>query len=471
MGKGTGSDFSFANLVGRPVRGAFDGGSVTGDAGAMLLREVDRRTGLIDRAVRALHDGRDAAHVTHSLADLVRQRVFQIALGHEDANDADQLRTDPALKAACERLPITGADLASQPTLSRLENAVSRTQLLRLAYALGDIFIASFPTPPTELLLDLDDTTDVVHGSQQLSLFNAHAGEHAYQPFRIYEGRTGRLVTTVLRPGCRAKGGDVVKILARVITHLRQAWPDVPIVLRGDSHFSVPEVHSFCRERGLHFVFGQSINSRLKERLAPTLAQAQELFDTLLADHDRAQRRAQATGQPAPPAPTMEPVRLFTEWTYQAHSWDHPLRVIAKAEVSVHGTNQRFIVTNFASSSPSFLYEIAYAGRGAMENFIKNHTTHLHSDRTSCHRFAANQFRLCLHSLAYMLLHAVQESLLVGTHYEKAYFNTIQERVLRVAARVVERATVIDFHWPSSSTLKDLFATIFQRLHGGAAPA
>ena len=166
--------FSFANLGGKKVEGAFDGGMITSDAGALLLREVDRHTGIIDRVVGALRAWRDPRYVVHPLDDLVRQRVFQIALGYEDANDGDTLRADPALKAACERLPISGADLASQPTLSRLENRVSRTQLMRMAYALGDVFIASFPEPPAQLLLDLDDTGDTVHGAQQLALFNTH---------------------------------------------------------------------------------------------------------------------------------------------------------------------------------------------------------------------------------------------------------------------------------------------------------
>ena len=216
-------DLSFANLKGKTVQAHFDGGTVTSDAGALFLREVDRRTGIVDRVVGALREWRDPRYVVHELGDLVRQRIFQIALGYEDADAADMLRTDPALKAACERLPISGEDLASQPTLSRLENHVSRTQLMRMAYALGDAFIASFPTPPRQLLLDLDDTDDPVYGAQQLALFNAHCGEYAYQPLHIYDGLSGRLVTTVLRPGHRAQGIDIVKILHRVVARLRTA--------------------------------------------------------------------------------------------------------------------------------------------------------------------------------------------------------------------------------------------------------
>lgn len=435
---------TFANLKGKKVEACFDAGTVTSDAGALLLREVDRRTGIIDRVVGALREWRDPRYVVHTLSDLVRQRIIQIALGYEDADDADLLRTDPALKAACERLPITGADLASQPTLSRLENRVSRTQLMRMAYALGDAFIASFPTPPRHLLLDLDDTDDPVHGAQQLALFNTHYGEYAYQPLHIYDGVTGRLVTTVLRPGCRAKGIDIVKILQRVVARLRAAWPEVDLLVRGDSHFSVPEVHAFCGDHDVRFLLGQSPNSKLKTLVEPTLAQAQALFD--------------AAREP-------EPVRLFTEFAYQADSWKEPLRIVAKAEVSSLGTNVRFVTTNLESSQPSFLYQQAYAGRGAMENYIKNHKTFLHSDRTSCHCFEANQFRLLLHSAAYMLLHAFQELLLYGTQLQRAYYNTLQQRLLKVAARVVERGTVIRFHLPTSFPLKEVYRLIDRRLH------
>jgi hypothetical protein len=451
MEEGTGPEVVFASLSGRKVAGTFDGGTLSNDSGALLLREVDRQTGLIERLAGALRDGRDPAHVKHSLTDLIRQRVFQIALGYEDADDADTLRADPALKMACERLPLSGADLASQPTLSRLENRVSRTQLMRLAYRLGEAFIASFAKPPRQLLLDIDDTTDVVHGTQQLSLFNNHVGEHAYQPMHLYDGISGRLITTVLRPGCRAKGSDIVKILRRVVVRLRQAWPRVELLLRGDSHFSTPEVHAFCARHRVRFVLGQSPNPKLRELVAPTLAQAQALYDAAV----QAQRPRR--------------VCLFAGFSYQAGSWEQPLRVVAKAEVSAMGTNVRFVTTNLHSSPPSFIYQQAYAGRGAMENLIKNHKTFLHSDRTSCHRFEANQFRLLLHSAAYMLLHALQTSFLAGTELRHVYFDTLQQRLLKVAARVVERATVIRLHWPTACPFQELYQKLGQRLQVATA--
>ena len=439
---------NFASVEGRKVEARFDGGTVTSDAGALILRAVDRLTGIVDRLVETVHEWRDPRYVVHGLGDLVRQRVYQIALGYEDADDADTLRTDPGLKTACDRLPQSGPDLASQPTLSRLENRVSRTQLMRMAYALGDIFIDSFSTPPKQVLLDLDDTHDPVHGAQQLALFNGHYGGYGYQPLHIYDGLTGRVITTVLRPGHRAKGTDVVKILQRVVARLREAWPDVDLLVRGDSHFSTPQMHAFCRDHKVWFLLGQPPNPKLKALVGPTLDQAQALFDA---------------SEEAPP------VRLFTEFVYQARSWDQPLRVVAKAEVSVKGTNTRFVTTNLDSSQPSFLYQKAYAGRGAMENYIKNHKTFLHSDRTSCHRFEANQFRLLLHSAAYMLLHALQELVLLGTKLERAYFCTVQQQLLKVAARVEERRTFIRFHLPTAYPLQNLYGRVAARLQ--AAPS
>lgn len=247
--------------------------------------------------------------------------------------------------------------------------------------------------------------------------------------------------------------------------------------MRGDSHFSVPEVHELCAQRGLWFILGQSSNQTLNERIAPTLAQAQALFDAgarqQQQEHERARTAdaAEGGGERTQEADAPPPVRLFTAFPYQADSWKRPLRVVAKAEVSSRGTNVRFVTTNLSSSQPSFIYQQAYAGRGAMENLIKNHKTYLHSDRTSCHSFAANQFRLFLHSAAYMLLHALQESLLPDTALENAYFNTVQQRLLKVAARVVERATVIRFHWPSSFPLQEIYRRIDRRLHPSAAPA
>ena len=192
---------SFANVSGKKIEADFDGGTTTSDGGVLLLRQAEARTGIVNRLVGAMSDRRHQSYIDHTYTDLIRQRVFQIACGYEDANDSDDLRSDPGLKIACERLPLTGDDLASQPTMSRLENSVTRSDLYRMGEALLETFIESYDKPPKKLILDIDDTDDPTHGSQQLTLFHAYYDEYCYLPIHLYEGETGKLITTLLRPG------------------------------------------------------------------------------------------------------------------------------------------------------------------------------------------------------------------------------------------------------------------------------
>ena len=429
--------FSFARISGKKVEADFDGGTTTSDGGVLLLRQLESRIGVIDRIVGSLWDRRHQSYIDHSYTELLKQRVFQIACGYEDANDCNDLRSDPALKASCERLPITGDDLASQPTMSRLENSVSRTDLYRIAQALLETFIESYEKTPKKIVLDIDDTDDATHGSQQLSLFHAYYDEYCYMPVHLYEGVTGKLITAVLRPARRIKGSVTAAILRRVFDRLFEVWPKVKITLRGDAHFSAPEIHDLCDEYGVYFILGQMFNKKLKALGEPLMAQAV------------------AQGKE-----TEAPVRLFTTFDYQAGSWRQPRQILYKAEITIGKPNPRFVVTNIPNRTPKFLYEKVYCARGRMEGFIKNHKTFLHSDRTSCHRFSANQFRLFLHSAAYVLIHALKHIGMRDTRWMKSNFDTIQLRVLKIGARVRERATKIRFHFPTSYPLKDLMRTI-----------
>tara|TARA_B100001167_G_scaffold159791_1_gene107278 strand:+ start:118 stop:1458 length:1341 start_codon:yes stop_codon:yes gene_type:complete len=441
MDKNNQTVLSFASISGKKVQVDFDGGNVTSDGGALLLRWVESGLGVVRRLEAAMRDRRHPSYVDHALGDLLRQRVFQMACGYEDANDSNTLRVDPTFKVAVDRLPLSGADLASQPTMSRLENSVSRPDLYRMARALVDTFIASYEKPPQAIILDLDDTDDPTHGTQQRSLFNGYYDEKCYLPLHIYEGQSGKLITTILRPGCRPTGAQIVSLLKRVVAYLRKHWPQVQIFLRGDSHFSAPEVHDFCAEQAIRFALGQAGNTRLDALAQPLLAQAHHLH--------KAQR---------------QPVRLFTSFTYQAHTWSTPQRIVCKVEVSAQGPNVRFVSTNLRSSQPSFIYGTIYCARGRMEGFIKNHKTFLHSDRTSCHRFEANQFRLLLHSAAYVLLHTLAEKGLPNTPWRHAYFDTIQKRLLKVGARVREVRTKIKFHFPTSFPLQEVYVRIVANL-------
>ena len=430
-----------ASIFGKRLDLAFDGGILTSDSGALLLREVEARSGILARIGDAITDRRHKSYVAHSVAKLIKQRVFQIACGYEDANDCNALRSDPGIKAACGVLPLSGADLASQPTMSRFENQISRSTLYRIARAFVDCFIASYAKPPGAIILDIDDTHDRVYGTQQLSLFNGYLGAYCYQPLHIYEGQTGKLITTILRPGVRPTGREIVAILKRLVSYLRATWPEVAIFLRGDAHFSGPQVHAFCLTENVYFILGQTSNAKLLALAKPVMDQANSLY-----------------------VQTEKPVRLFTSFYYQAATWQCPYRIICKAEINDQGQNTRFVVTNFESSRASFIYQNVYCARGQMENFIKNHKTFLHSDRTSCHTFTANQFRLFLHSAAYVLIHTLAQVGLKGTTWINAQVNTIQNRFLKVAGRVCEVKTKITFHLPVSFPLQHLFDKILHNL-------
>jgi len=438
------TSLSFASVLGKGIDVCFDGGRTTSDGGALLLRQVESVVGILGRITSAVRDRRHRSYITHSYLDLIKQRVIQIACGYEDGNDSDDLRRDPGLKAACGRLPLSGEDLGSQPTMSRLENSVSRKDLYRIGCAFLDAFVASYKKPPKRIVLDIDDTDDPTHGAQQFSLFNAHVNEYCYMPLHIYEGNSGRLITTVLRPGRTIRGRLAAAILRRVIKHLKAAWPKVQIRVRGDSHFSAPEVHDLCEEFHVEYVLGQAVNPKLRRLGQPLM--------------DEALRQSEGTDQP---------VRLFSSFPYQAKSWRRPRRIIQKAEVTQGKPNPRFVVTNITNRTPKFLYEKGYCARGRAEGFIKDHKAVLHSDRTSCHRFLANQFRLFLHSAAYVLLHALKQIGLRDTIRCNASFHTIQLRLLKIGARVQELATKIRFHFPTSYPDKALMRTVALNLDSG----
>jgi len=427
-------------LCGKKIVCKFDGGKLSSDGGVLFLSKIEKQIGIIERLNMNITDKRDSRYTNHSYKELLSQRILQIACNYEDANDSNILRKDPALKAACGRLP-NGSDLGSQSTITRLENAPRRTDLYRLGLAFIDNFIASYTTPPKGIIVDLDDTCDPTHGNQQLSLFNNYYDEFCYMPLHIYEGSSGKLIATVLRPGKCAKGTEIVAIVKRVIKQIKHHWPMVEIIVRGDSHFSVPQLHSWCDANGIHYVLGQMGNAILKKSSTSLIEQAKELY---------AQKK--------------EKVRLFKSIMYQAGSWEKPQRIVMKAEVTEKGVNTRFVVTSFKSSQASFIYDTVYCGRGCMENYIKEHKTHLHSDRTSCSHFAANQLRLFLHGAAYVLMHTFRAIGLKGTKLAKAQFNTIQNKILKIGTRVEEMVTKVRFHFPTNFPFKDIIRSITENL-------
>jgi hypothetical protein len=417
----------FKGISNKKIEADFNGGEVSSDAGVLFLREVENRIGLISKMTDSLRDRRHPGYVKHQLLELFKQRVFQIACGYEDANDSNELRSDPIMKIACERLPDDDPALASQPTISRFENSLSRTDLYRIAEAFVDVFIQSYSEPPEGIILDIDDTDDLTHGHQQLTLFNAYHGDYCYMPIHIYEGRSGKLIATVLRPGKRPTGKQIVSILKRVVRKIRQAWPEVGILLRADSYYSCPAVFDFCEENDMKYVLGFKPLSPLVREVKPLLEEVSQRFNL-----------------------EKRPVKMFTETDYKAKSWPKARRVIAKVEYNALGSNIRFIITNLEHWNRRFIYQTVYSGRGAAELMIKEHKNHLMSDRTSCTSFSANQFRLFLHSAAYVIFHTFRALHLKGTEWASAQFDTIRLRIVKIGARIIQRSRKIRIHLPTS---------------------
>jgi len=441
MNKDAKCPLRFSPVSDKKVEAQFDGGAITTDAGVLLLRETEQHTGIINALSLCVIDRRDQRYVTHSTKDMLSQRTYQIALGYEDGNDCNTLRSDPAFKLAVGRLPLSGEDLASQPTISRFENGVRRKELFKMAHVLADQFVDSYSKPPHIIVLDFDDTEDKAHGNQELILFNGYYKSHCYLPLHIYEGISGKLISAILKPGKRSTGKQIVAILKRIVKKIRASWADTTILFRGDSHFCCPEVLRFCRKRGLLYCIGLAGNSVLKRMVKELIAEAKSVFSV-------ANRR----------------VRLYESFTYQAESWDEPQEVVVKVEISDQGCNLRFVVNNLDESNPIVIYQDIYCGRGQAENHIKNHKIHLKSDRTSCHSFAANQFRLFLHSAAYNLFHALRENTLKTSEFAKAEFDSIRLYLLKIGAMVQEMKSKVKFHLPSSFPLKPILrkaCTIF----------
>ena len=428
----------FASISGKKVTADFTGGEVTRDVGVMIMRETANKIGIVEKLTEAIHDERHQSYVKHEINELLTQRIFQIICGYEDANDANDLRLDPGFKASCGILP-SEADLASQPTITRFENSVTTKDLYRIAEVFIDRFVASYDKPPKAIVLDIDDTDDETHGAQQLSLFNGYYDEYCYMPLFIFEGQTGKLITSILRPGKRPDGKQIRAILKRVIKRIRKVWPTVGILFRGDSHFATPKLYSWCDKHNVYYIHGLTKNSTLKELAKSTLAAAYRRYETF-----------------------GEKARVFKEIPYQASTWHRALRVIIMAEVSERGENLRFIVTNLAHERPFFLYETVYCGRGQMENFIKEHKIALRSGRTSCHSFIANCFRLMLHSAAYVIMHTFREKALAHTYLAHAQFDKIRLKLLKIGAEVRELKSKLHFVLPASCPVKDIFATMIR---------
>ena len=436
----------FPPVAGQTIRADFEGGALSSDFGALLLRGVDQQIGLTERLATAIHDKRHPSYIDHPLRDLLAQRIYQIASGYADANDANHLRRDPMFKLGLERPPLDAQhDLASAPTFSRLEHQMDRKDLYRLTWALVDHFIASYPEPPTAIVLDIDHSDDPTHGQQEFTFYNPYYKNHCYLPLFIFEGTSHALVTAYLRPGTRPTGAENAMILVRLLSYLRHHWPYTHILVRGDSHFATPEVIDvIAQRRWTDFVFGLAGNAVLLRQAAPTLQAARRL-------HQQRVALAHAHGQ-APPASS----RLYDEFTYAAESWGRPWRVVLKAEVMSVDDNPRFVVTSLDAPTPQMLYEDLYCARGNCENAIKAVKVDLHSDRTSATTFLANAMRLILACAAYALHHALRTHTLQHTALAQAQPSTIILTLFKIATQLKQYKDRILLHLPSSCPVKAL---------------
>lgn len=413
---------------------SFTGDDISSDGGLLLLREVENQMGLINRISNCITDNRDQRYVDHTIREMLTQRVFQIAAGYEDCNDCDDLRDDMIFKTCAGRLPQTGLSLASQPTMSRLENSIKSQDLYRIGQELVDTFVESYDREPGVIILDCDDTNNNTYGQQELNLFNQYYHDHCYMPLHIYEGLSGKLITTILKPGRRSKQSDIASLLKKLILHLRKEWANTMIIVRGDSHFTSADFMRWCEEQyNTGYITGVSGHRKLHEMAAVTIQSAEREFKQY-----------------------GKYVKRYHSFLYQAGSWSQPQKVVVKVEVSAMGTNIRYIVTNLVQFRAKDLYEKGYCARGAMELRIKEHKLYLRSDRSSCHRFKANQFRLFLHSIAYVLLHTFQKEVLRGTEFENATFKTIQNKIIKTAAWVKEMKTKVKIELPRCCPTKSI---------------
>jgi hypothetical protein len=438
--------FAFPAVSRKKVTAAFDGGRLSSDSGVMLLGLAERRRRLADTFAALIADPRDPAHITHTVADVLRARMLAIGCGYPDGNDLDWLRSDPAFKLACGRLPETGEDLASQPTVSRWENAPTLREIIRLTYALPDIWCRSYKKPPKAVTLDIDDTVDIVHGHQKLSHWNAHYGERCFLPIHVYDAATGRPVVVILRPGKTPSGVEVRRFLSRLFVRIRKHWPKTRITIRGDGHYGRPEVMEWCENNGVNYVFGLPGNVVL-DRLVETAA-----------DDIRVRR---AEGQ-------LTVLRGFTETKYAAKSWDKERRVVARIEASAsheddmlrRGLDIRYVVTSLKDGNGEHIYETVYCARGQAENLIKQHKAQLASDRTSCRSPLANQMRLILHTAAYWLLLDVRDTIPSWHPLRHSEFATIRLRILKIAGRIIETASRIRVALASCCPESNLFSLL-----------
>ena len=435
MTKCTQDSFDFPACKRRRVEARFEGGDITSDGGVLLLQQADRRLGLSQAVTQAIDDPRRQASCSHDLPSLIRQRLYGLALGYEDLNDHHSLRHDLALQTAIER----DRPLASASTLCRWENRADRATAWRLHEVLVEQFIASYRRAPKRLILDFDATDDAVHGQQVGRFFHGYYDHYCFLPLYVFCGK--QLLVSYLRPSKIDAAKHAWAILALLVKRLRRTWPKVRILLRADSGFCRWKMLRWCERHAVDYLVGIARNDRLNAQAKPF--------------HDAAERNFRITARKQ---------RRFHVMFYAARRWDRRRRIIVKAEHTAQGSNPRYLVTNL-KAEPKYLYDRLYCARGEMENRIKEQQLDLFADRTSCHAWWPNQFRLLLSSLAYTLLEAIRRLALDGTELANAYVGTIRLKLLKIGAVITRNTRRIRFLLSSSYPYQRLFASVTAKLH------
>jgi hypothetical protein len=432
------SQLLFSSLRRKKIQADFNGGSLTSDAGALLLRELDKRIGLLDAINHCIPDPRNPFYTIHQQRTMLAQRIFGIALGYEDLNDHQSLRQDPLLQIISERGIKDQMPLASPPTLCRLENRVDRKALTEIARVFVEAFIASHIKEPDLLILDFDATDDPVHGNQDKRFFHGYYDNYCFLPLYVFCG--SQLLVAYLRPSNIDPALHSRAILKLLVERIRQQWPDVKIIFRGDSGFCRWRLMRWCDRNNVGYIIGIASNAVLEPLSQQWTDQSRMQFEQ--------------TGQKQ---------RIFGDFMYAAQTWDCQRRVIVKAEHLPQGANHRFVVTNL-DGQPQKLYDELYCQRGQAENKIKEQQLHLFADRTSCHDFVANQFRVLLSAAAYILMDTLRREGLANSELANAQVGTIRLKLLKIGARVVHSVRRIVVHLSGGYPLKGLFVQVLSRI-------
>lgn len=426
--------FEFPSCKSRKVSADFSGGEISSIGGVMLLKQAEKKLGLIRSAARHIPDLRRTKSVKHSVEHMLAQRVFAIACGEEDLNDHEELRHDIALQTAAGSVQA----LASPSTLCRLENRTDRKTALKINTLLVEQFISSFSVPPKELILDFDATDDPVHGKQEGRFFHGYYDQYCFLPLYVTCG--SQLLCAYLRPSNIDGAKHAWAILALLVKRLRLTWPLVKIIFRGDGGFCRHRMFDWCERHNVDYIVGSNKNKRTVELGSAWIEQAEENFEN-----------------------TGEKQREFGEFQYAAKTWKRERRILIKAEYNFKGANTRFIVTSL-EGDPQQLYDEVYCARGDMENRIKEQQLDLYADRTSCHSWWANQFRLLLSSMAYVLFDHIRRTALYNTRMAHATCATIRNKLIRIGAIMIRNTRRIRFHLSSAYPHQDLFVLVIGRL-------